>query len=133
MLNPATPNPNAPVVLVADPDPVQQQLLANALRQRFRVVVANNLAEAVSMLVVNRPRILLLEVNQPDGNGIELIKQIRRDPGTHNTIIACVTNRNAIKDKVAGFQAGADDYIIKPVNPDSFPWRLILLIRLHGL
>jgi DNA-binding response OmpR family regulator len=133
MLNSATPNPNAPVVLVADPDPAQQQVLSDCLRQRFRVVTASNLAETVQKLVVNRPRILLLEINQPDGNGIELIRQIRRDPGTHNTIIACVTSRNAIKDKVAGFQAGADDYIIKPVNPDSFPWRLVLLIRLHGL
>ncbi len=132
MLNPA-PNPNAPIVLVSDPDPLQQQLLESCLRQRFRVVTASNLAETVQKLVVNRPRILLLEINQPDGNGIELIKQIRRDPGTHNTIIACVTNRNAIRDKVTGFQAGADDYIIKPVNPESFPWRLILLIRLHGL
>jgi DNA-binding response OmpR family regulator len=132
MLN-AAPNPNAPVVLVADPDIAQQQVLMDSLRQRFRVVAARNLAEAVQMLVVSRPRILLLELNQPDGNGIELIRQIRRDPGTQGIIIACVTSRAGIRDKVAGFQAGADDYIVKPINPDSFMWRLILLMRLNKL
>jgi DNA-binding response OmpR family regulator len=48
-------------------------------------------------------------------------------------IIICVTTRRAVQDKVRGFQAGADDYIIKPINPESFPLRLALLERLRRL
>jgi DNA-binding response OmpR family regulator len=125
--------PMSTMVLVADPDIAQQQVIAKSLQPRYNVVTARNLAETVQMLVINRPRILLLEIDQPDGSGIELIKQIRQDPGTHATIIACVTNRSSIKDKVAGFQAGADDYIVKPINPETFMWRLVLLMRLRQL
>jgi len=125
--------PITTTVLVADPDIKHQQLIAECLRPRYRTVGARNLAEAVQMLVVHRPRIILLEINQPDGDSIELIRQIRQDPGTRATIIACVTTRSSIRDKVAGFQAGADDYIVKPVNPETFMWRLVLLTRLRQI
>ena len=125
--------PMSTTVLVADPDAVQQQVIAKSLQARYNVVAARNMAEAVQLLVIHRPRILLLEISQPDGDGIDLIKQIRQDPGTHGTIIACVTHRSGIRDKVMGFQAGADDYIVKPINPETFMWRLVLLMRLRQM
>jgi DNA-binding response OmpR family regulator len=118
-------------VLVADPDPVQQQQLMECLRPRYRVITAQSLAETVDMISRYRPAILLLEIDMPDGDGKILIKQIRETPALRGMIICCVTRRSSIKDKVAGFQAGADDYVVKPVNLQTFMWRVVLLSRIR--
>lgn len=120
-------------VLVADPDPQQQQRLVECLRPRYRLITAKNLAETVEMIALYHPQIVLLELDQPDGDGIRLIQQIRAERAARSMIIACVTKRSGIKDKVAGFQAGADDYIVKPVNTQTFLWRVVLLSRLRQL
>ncbi len=129
MNGPAT----ALTVLVADPDPMQQQRVVECLRPRYRTITARNLAETVEMIALYHPQILLLEVDQPDGDGVRLIQQIRSERASRSMIIACVTKRSGIKDKVAGFQAGADDYIIKPINTQTFLWRVVLLSRLRQL
>jgi len=120
-------------VLVSDPDPMQQQRLVECLRPRYRIITAKNLAETVEMIALYHPQIVLMEIDQPDGDGIRLIKQIRDERSARSMIIACVTQRSGIKDKVAGFQAGADDYIVKPVNTQTFLWRVVLLSRLRQL
>ncbi len=122
---------NVPLVLVVDPDPVQQQRLAQMLYPRFRVIGAGSIAEAVQQIMTNNPPIALIEVDLPDGDGKTLIKQIRENPRTQRMIVACVTHRSAIREKVAGFHAGADDYIIKPVNPETFVWRVVLLTKMR--
>jgi two-component system, OmpR family, alkaline phosphatase synthesis response regulator PhoP len=120
-------------VLLADPDPHQQQLISDALQQRYRVILSRSLSETIQLLMTYHPHVLLLEVNQPDGDGITLIKQLRQDPKVRDMVIACVTGRSSVRDKVAGFQAGADDYIIKPINIETFMWRLVLLMRLRKI
>lgn len=120
-------------VLVADPDSVHQHQIVECLQVRYRVITAHNLAETVEMIAMHRPSILLLEVDQPDGDGVQLIRKIREEASARSMIIACVTKRSAIRDKVAGFQAGADDYIVKPINPQTFLWRVVLLARLRQL
>jgi DNA-binding response OmpR family regulator len=118
-------------VLVADPDPAQQHQIMECLRPRYRVITAQSLAETVDMISQYRPAILLIEIDMPDGDGKMLIKQIRETPSLRGMIICCVTRRAGIKDKVAGFQAGADDYVVKPINPQTFMWRVVLLSRIR--
>ncbi len=120
-------------VLVADPDRAQQQVLADVLRARYQVVAARTIAETVDAIARHRPQILLLELDMPDGDALPLVRKIREERSTHHMIIACVTRRSSIRDKVTGFQAGADDYIIKPINPETFLWRVVLLSRLRQL
>lgn len=125
--------PAALTVLVADPDRAQQQLLAECLRPRYQIALARSIAETVDHIARSRPQLLLLELDMPDGDALPLIRKIREERSTRNMIIACVTRRSSIKDKVAGFQAGADDYIVKPINPETFLWRVVLLSRLRQL
>ena len=120
-------------VLVSEPDPVQLQRIVECLRPRFRIITAKNLAETVEMIAMYHPQILLLEVDQPDGDGIRLIKQIRQERTARSMVVACVTKRSTVKDKVAGFQAGADDYVIKPINTQMFLWRVVLLSRIRQI
>src|SRR5690242_3574350 len=111
-------------VLVVDADPAAQQQIMACLSGQYHLLTATSLSEALRIIAQAQPRALIIEVNQPDGDGIQLIEQVRSDPATKSMIIICVTTRRAIQDKVRGFQAGADDYVIKPINPESFPIRL---------
>jgi DNA-binding response OmpR family regulator len=129
----AEPSRGGLTVLVADPDPVQQQQIMDCLRPRYRVIGARTLAETVEMITQYRPAILLLEVEMPDGDGKILIKQVRESPTLKNMVVCCVTRRAGIKDKIAGFQSGADDYVVKPVNLKTFMWRVVLLSRIRQL
>ncbi|MBA3822998.1 MAG: response regulator transcription factor [Ktedonobacterales bacterium] len=125
--------PASLTVLVADPDRAQQQIVAECLRSRYQVVAARSIAETVDVIARSRPQILLLELDMPDGDALPLVRKIREERSTQHMIIACVTRRSAIRDKVTGFQAGADDYIVKPINPETFLWRVVLLSRLRQL
>jgi len=120
-------------VLVVDSDTSSQQRLIACLRGRYHVLTAASIKEALEIVAQAPPRTLIVEVDQPDGDGVQLIERLRSDPATRSMILICVTTRRAVRDKVRGFQAGADDYIIKPVNPDTFAIRLALLERLRRL
>jgi DNA-binding response OmpR family regulator len=123
--------PGSVTVLVADPDPAQQQRVIECLRPRFRVITASTLAETSQMIVQYRPGVLLIELDMPDGDGKTLIKQIRETPALRTLKICCVTRRASVRDKVAGFQVGADDYVVKPINEKMFLWRVVLLTRIR--
>lgn len=118
---------NAPIVLIVDPDRLFQQQLAQSLGTRFRVLLAGTMGEAARLIVTYRPAIMLLELDLPDGDGKQLIRQTLSYPATSQMIIACVTRRNGVRDKIEGFQAGARDYVVKPVNLESFVYRVLLL------
>ena len=120
-------------VLASDPDSADQHALIAALQQRFHITVASTLRETDHYLRQGLFNILLLELDQTDGDGLEYIRYVHRDPQLHTTIIACVTRHASIHDKAIAFQAGADDYIVKPINPQTFAGRVGLLTRLSRL
>ncbi len=120
-------------ILIAEPDQFQQKVYYDTLKDKYRLIFAESLNDTFSKLVTYHPAILLLEVNQPDGDGLNLIQQIRREPSLKSMIVACVTNRNGVADKIKGFRAGSDDYIIKPINLNTFAWRMVLLGRVRNL
>ncbi len=121
------------LVLIVDPDRDQQWILANALRSRFHFVGASSLTEAHASLVQDRPTIVLVELDEPDGDGLDWIRYLRGDPRWHSLTIACVTRRSGFGDKIAGFKAGADDYIVKPVDFSTFLARITLLQHIRRL
>jgi len=119
-------------VLIIDPDATARTHLASLLTNRFRVIEAATLDEAAQQIVLHHPRIILIEVDLP-GDALTFIRQVRQEPTTQDTCIACVTRRAEVQDKVAGFQAGADDYLVKPYNAATFLARITLLVRVHQL
>jgi two-component system phosphate regulon response regulator PhoB len=118
-------------VVVADPDPAYQRQIIALLQRDFRCLVANSLREAYQVIQHEQPGMVTLELNQPDGDGIALIEYLQADPMLRQVLIACVTTRSSVKDKVQAFRAGADDYIVKPLTPaTNFTGRMLLLRRL---
>jgi DNA-binding response OmpR family regulator len=121
------------LVLIIDPDRDQQWFLAKALMPRFHVVGASSLAEANVCLMNERPTIILIEPDEPDGDGISWIRQLRASPRWQSLTIACVTQQSSFRAKVTGFHAGADDYIVKPVDISTFLTRISLLQQIRQL
>lgn len=123
-------------VLIVEPDSVLLQRMRAIVEETdlpFDILAASSLMEARASVEMHRPGIILIEPDQPQGDGLEFIRWVRSASPCPHSVIACVTHQRGIRDKVAGFQAGADDYIIKPVDPVTFPYRLVLLQRLRHL
>ena len=119
-----------PAIVVADPDPASQQQMVELLKSSFRCIVTGTLTETYQVIRRERPPMLILELNQPDGDGLKLIQALQTDPALRQVLIACVTTRSTIKDKIAAFRVGADDYLVKPLTPSmNFYGRMLLLRR----
>ncbi len=127
-------NSALPTLVVADPDTNYQHQIVALLQHDFRCLVAKSLHEAYQLIQREHPVLVTLELNQPDGDGLALIEYLQADPALRSVLIACVTARTSVKDKVRAFRAGADDYIVKPLTPaTNFTGRMLLLRRLGHL
>lgn len=120
-------------VLVVDGNPAAQERIQSALGATYRVRFVSGTTEALAALRADLPDMLVSEVDLLEGDGLRLCEQVRRLPEAEHLPIMLVTERASIQDKVAGFQAGADDYVVKPVDLRLFHARIRLLCRIKGL
>lgn len=120
-------------VLVVDGNPVSRERVREALGAQCVVRFASGVREALAALHAQRPDLLVSEVDLTDGSGLELCEEIRATPTLKRLPIMLLTDRADINDKVAGFQAGADDYVVKPVDARLFHARLRLLDQIKRL
>jgi DNA-binding response OmpR family regulator len=116
----------APLVLVVDDDPGIRDALERALRlEGFAVAVAAGGVEALEIVSRDSPALVVLDVSMPDLNGRTVAARLRAK-GV-DTPILILSARDEVDDRVAGLQAGADDYLVKPFAMEE------LLARLHAL
>ncbi|MFI5273696.1 MAG: PleD family two-component system response regulator [Ktedonobacterales bacterium] len=120
-------------VLVVDHNPSARQRLHDALGEGYVLRFVGSTGEALAAVRQEVPDLLVSEVDLPDGDGLHLCEQVRGLPETEHLPIMLVTERASIQDKVAGFQAGADDYVVKPVDVRLFHARIRLLYRIKGI
>jgi len=127
-------------VLFVDPDVAGAERLANTLRSQHTVAVVGSAQAAMAQMEHRVPDLIVAEINLPDANGLELVARWRAAPATRHTLLMIVTARRSVRDKIAGLQAGADDYLIKPVELTQFlahiasisRFRQIIRGPLHG-
>ena len=120
-------------VLVVDADNTQRESLRVVLGDRYKLCFVAGMGEALRAVRERRPDLLVSEVDLPDGTGLELCAHLRSQPGGSRLPIMLVTTRSSTEDKVAGMQAGADAYVVKPVDGHMFSASLRLLVRLKGI
>ena len=120
-------------VLVVDPSVAATDRVRTALGEDYAVHLASTLAQALDAVRAQVPDLLVSEVDLSEGNGLQLCEQIRLLPEADQMPIMLLTERASIHDKVAGFQAGADDYVVKPFDVRLFHARIRLLCRIKGL
>ena len=115
-------------LLVVDDEATIAELLSGSLRLAgFEVVTAASGAEALRAAASARPDLVLLDVMMPDGDGFEVVRWIR-SAGPDVPVIF-LTARDEVPDRVAGFAAGADDYVTKPFSLDEVLARIRAVLK----
>ena len=115
------------VLLVDDEPDILEIVGYNLSAGGYQVFTATNGLEAIEVAKKEVPNLIILDVMMPKMDGVEACEQIRKIPELSNTIITFLTARSEDYSQVAGFDAGADDYITKPVKPK------VLLSKVKGL
>src|SRR6202050_2941499 len=118
-----------PVLIVDDSPQIRRALRAILIPQGFVVIDARSGEEALDLIRKERVELILLDVNLPGMSGFETCKEIRR--GSDVPIIM-LTVRNSERDKVQAFDAGADDYIVKPFGAEELTARVRATLRRAG-
>jgi len=117
-------------LLVVDDEPdVREFLSYNLIREGYIVFTANNGNEAIKIATDKLPQLILMDVMMPGMDGIEACSVIRSIPGLNDTLICFLTARGEDYSQIAGFEAGGDDYIIKPIKPKVLAHRIKALLK----
>lgn len=117
------------ILLVDDEPDILEILSYNLIAEGYTVVTAANGLEAVKSAKKNQPHLIIMDVMMPEMDGIEACGQIRAFPELKGTIITFLTARGEDYSQLAGFEAGADDYITKPIKPKILVSKIKALLR----
>lgn len=117
------------ILLVDDEPDILEILDYNLSAEGYKIITAENGAEAIKLTKKKKPQLIILDVMMPEMDGMEACEQIRKIPGQENTIITFLTARGEDYSQMAGFEAGADDYITKPIKPKVLVSKINALLR----
>lgn len=121
-------------VLVVDDTPQNVKLLADILGARgFVAITASDGEEALAKLAAERPDIVLLDVMMPGLSGYDVCRRIRADPATALLPVVLVTSLDPHEERVKGIEAGADDFLQKPIHQAELLARVRSLLRIKAL
>ncbi len=117
------------ILIVDDEQDILEFLSYNLKKEGYQVFTAANGDEAISIAKKEMPHLVLLDVMMPGLDGIEVCRELRTATGMDELIIAFLTARSEDYSHIAGFDAGADDYINKPIKPRVLLSRIKALLR----
>lgn len=117
-------------ILLADDEPdVLEFLSYNLKKEGYQTLKAKNGRDALNIARKEQPHLVILDVMMPEMDGIETCREIKLLPELKNTIVVFLTARGEDYSQIAGFEAGADDYITKPIKPRILTSRVKALLR----
>ncbi len=120
----------AETILVVDDDLQTVKLISLLLQRRgYRVSPATSGAQALAKAETEQPDLIILDIMMPGMDGLEVCQRLRANPRTARIPILIFTAKATVADKIAGFQAGADDYLTKPVHPAELISRVEALLQ----
>jgi len=117
------------ILLVDDEPDILEFLGYNLRNEGYEVHTSNNGKDGLAKALEILPHLIVLDVMMPEMDGIETCKEIRQMPILKNTIVIFLTARGEDYSQIAGFEAGADDYVTKPVKPRVLVSRVKALLR----
>ena len=116
-------------ILIVDDSKLSAKMIQDRLTAAgYQVTVAHSGEEALAKVSSAAPDLVLSDVVMPGINGYELVRRLRQQPATAQTPVIMLTSKGGIKEKVTGFEAGADDYLVKPVDPTELELRIQALL-----
>jgi len=105
-------------VLLADDDPGLRRLVGATLgAECFQILSADDGEEALAIARGEHPALILLDINMPGQNGLDVCRELKSDPATAGIKIVMLTASGAELDRRRAFEAAADDYVVKPFSP----------------
>ncbi len=117
-------------ILIVDDEPdIIEILKYNLELEKFIVYEAKNGIEAIEIAEEFKPELIILDVMMPELDGIQTCLRLRKIPSLENTIIIFLTARSEDYSEIAGFEAGADDYVTKPIRPKALIARVKNLLK----
>ncbi|MCC5794569.1 MAG: phosphate regulon transcriptional regulator PhoB [Chromatiales bacterium] len=117
------------ILVVEDDGAIRQMLVFNLARAGFEVAEAEDCRSGREQMADARPDLVLVDWMLPDGNGVDLIRLLRRDATLRDIPVIMLTARAEERDKIQGLDAGADDYITKPFSSRELVARVNALLR----
>jgi DNA-binding response OmpR family regulator len=123
-----------PRILVVDDDKNVVQIIAVNLRyEGLEVIEAYDGEEALAKVAAEKPDLILLDIMMPMMDGIEVCRRLKKNPQTASIPIIMLTAKTMDGDMLAGWDAGADDYLTKPFNPLGLTQRVKLRLQERGV
>jgi two-component system, OmpR family, alkaline phosphatase synthesis response regulator PhoP len=117
-------------ILLVDDEPDILEIVGYNLEQEgYQVVTAKNGKEAIKKALESLPTLIIMDVMMPEMDGMEACEIIRKTPELQNVLIVFLTARGEDYSQIAGFEAGADDYIAKPIKPKLLVSKVKSILR----
>ncbi len=127
-------NASPALILIVEDSPVNQKILSGLLdKAGFAILTADNAREALDILRIEIPDLIILDIIMPEMDGIELCRQIKQDPDLRDVPVIFISALDGTPDKLRGFDAGGVDYIIKPFQPAEVLARINTHLKLCRL
>lgn len=117
------------ILLVDDEEDILEFLSYNLRNEGFEIFTAKNGRDAVTMAAELKPHLILMDVMMPVMDGIAACEEIMANRDIENTLVAFLTARGEDYSQIAGFEAGGDDYITKPIKPKVLVSRIKALLK----
>jgi pilus assembly protein CpaE len=117
-------------ILAVDDDPITLRLVSVTLtRAGYEVLTAKDGKEALARVESSQPDLIILDVMMPEMDGYEVCRRLRSRPITATIPIMMLTAKGTLESKIAGFEAGSDDYVVKPFEPAELEAHVMALLR----
>jgi two-component system phosphate regulon response regulator PhoB len=117
------------VLVVDDEKDILELIDYNLKRAGIQTLLAETGAEALAIAKRERPAAVVLDLMLPDLDGLEVLRRLRQDPATRELPVLLLTAKSEEIDRVAGFEVGADDYVVKPFSVRELVLRIRVLLR----
>lgn len=115
------------LLVIEDEHSLLESILEYCVQEEFHCEGAASFAEAIGKIEDNDYDCIILDINLPDGNGLQLLKYLRKQKKEEGVIV--ISARNSLQDKIAGLNLGADDYLTKPFHLSELNARVKALLR----
>ncbi|MFD1739731.1 response regulator transcription factor [Bacillus salitolerans] len=117
-------------ILIADDDPYIRELVRHALRsENYKIIDSENGNDAIEKIHSERVDLAILDIMMPGLNGLEVCQELKK---YYDVPVLLLTARGTSFDKISGFQAGTDDYLVKPFDFEELAYRIKALLRRYS-
>ena len=117
------------ILIVDDEEDILEFLSYNLIKDGFEILTANNGAKGLALAKKHKPDLVILDVMMPEMDGVDVCQRIRELPELDETLVLFLSARAEDYSELAGFSAGADDYITKPIKPKLLISRVNAILR----